>query len=626
MKFTHIHLTNFCNLKEFDADLYDKTIISGFNKEGKSTIRNAILWVLTDKLSDNSAAGDSIRPHDENGKRIDEIEIRADLTVSIDGSEFILTKIQKQKWVKKRGSETQEFQGNENLYEISGVPKKARDFEQFIADNICDTAELPFCMNANAFLSLDSKKRRAKLMSMASDITDDDVIATNPAFEELRNDLKVGTLDELTKRSKGTIATLKKQQQEIPVRIDEANSQRVDYDFSALELERNRLKEQLATIEKQEQEVTDTMQQIMQAKFDLSAIEQKLNADVKEYRHSLELKLANLKTDLRMATDDVTRLENEKEKEQVLIQNNEKAIVEAENQKDAAENRQFDDSESICPKCHQKYPADMIDVLKTDFEKQKQDEMNRLFDYIESLKSGKKSAADKIEEIDKRIADAKSVKDAYAKEISIAENEIANLVLADVSKDAEYTAKKAEIAALEDKAEKSTPNADKAEIKANIADCDRKLAQADTNNKIDDRIEELRAELKSVGEKILNQERLLHLLEEFGKARMEMLEKSVNKYFTIIKWRFFEKQINGGYQDVCKATVSGTDYDGLLNKSDRILCQMDLVMGFQNAIGKKMPVILDDTESIDSDRITDTPDRQLILLMRDDNKLKVEEW
>lgn len=624
MKFTHVHLTNFCNLKEFDADLYDKTIISGFNKEGKSTIRNAVLWVLTDKLSDNSAAGDSIRPHDENGKRIDEIEIRADLTVSIDGSEFILTKIQKQKWVKKRGSETQEFQGNENLYEISGVPKKARDFEQFIADNICDTAELPFCMNANAFLTLDSKKRRAKLMSMASDITDDDVIATNPAFEELRNDLKVGSLDELTKRSKGTIATLKKQQQEIPVRIDEANSQRVDYDFSALELERNGLKEQLADIEKQEQEVTDTMQQIMQAKFDLSAIEQKLNADVKEYRHSLELKLTNLKTDLRMATDDVTRLENEKEKEQVLIQNNEKAIVEAENQKETAANRVFDDSESICPKCHQKYPADMIDVLKADFEKQKQDEMNRLYDYIESLKSGKKSAADKIAEIDKRIADAKSVKDAYAKEISIAENEIANLVLADVSKDAEYTAKKAEIAALEDKAEKSTPNADKAEIKANIADCDRKLAQADTNNKIDDRIEELRAELKSVGEKILNQERLLHLLEEFGKARMEMLEKSVNKYFSIIKFRFWRPLINGGMEEVSQCLVNGTDYDGLLNKSDRLLCQADLVKGFQTANNVELPIALDDCESIDNGRIP-AYSNQMLLFRREDCKLTAKQ-
>ena len=40
--FTHIHIENFCNHKEFDADLFDKTLVSGHNKAGKSTIRNAI--------------------------------------------------------------------------------------------------------------------------------------------------------------------------------------------------------------------------------------------------------------------------------------------------------------------------------------------------------------------------------------------------------------------------------------------------------------------------------------------------------------------------------------------------------------------------------------------------------
>lgn len=622
MKFTHVHLTNFCNLKEFDADLYDKTLVTGHNKAGKSTIRNAILWVLYGNLENGKDAGTSIRPQTEDGKPVDFVDISVSLTVDVDGAEYVLTKTQRQNWVAHRGSEEKTKEGNENIFEISGVPKREKDFKEFVGENICNVSELPFCMSASTFLSLDAKKRRAKVLGLAKAFTDDDVIATNPAFEELRNDLKVGTLDELTKRSKAAIKSLKDKQKELPVRVDEANSQRVDYDFSALELERNRLKEQLATIEKQEQEVTDTMQQIMQAKFDLSAIEQKLNADVKEYRHSLELKLANLKTDLRMATDDVTRLENDKEKEQVLIQNNEKAIVEAENQKDAATNRVFDDSESICPKCHQKYPADMIDVLKADFEKNKQDEMNRLYDYIESLKSGKKSAADKIVEIDKRIADAKSVKDAYAKEISIAENEIANLVLADVSKDTEYVAKKAEIATLEDKAEKSTPNADKAEIKANIADCDRKLAQADVNNQIDDRISELKDEMKSVGEQILNQERILQLLEEFSKAKIAMLEDSVNKYFDVIKWKFYLEQENGSLAETCKILVGGVDYEITLNKSDRILCQMDLCKGFMKAAGVNMPLLADDMESVDPDR-TPKYDGQLILFKRDDSALTV---
>lgn len=620
--FKHIHLSNFCNLKEFDADLSKRTVVAGYNREGKSTIRNSILWVLTDKNADNSAAGDSIRPHDNDGNRIDGLDIVVSLTVDVDGSEFILTKTQRQKWVKKRGSEDREFQGNENLYEISGVPKKAKDFEQFISDNICPMNDLPFCINANAFLSLDAKKRRAKVFGLAKNVSDDDVIATNPAFEELRNDLKVGTLEELVKRSKGSIAALKKTQQELPARIDEAAKQIVNYDFSALELEKNVLEEQLAEYDRMVEESEKLKEQALKARFDLSGIENSLNSEYKDKRHDLEMKLSEMKANLRTVVDDITRLESEQEKAETLVENNEKAIKDASAQMDLAKGRVFDDTELICPNCKQPYPKEREAILRKDFEERNTAELNRLSDYIESLIGGRDNALEKVNAIKKKISDTSSVKAQYEKDISGIENEIANLIMVDPTKDASYVAKMDEITALETKARGCLPTTDKHEIKAKIADVAAKLSHAEMNSRIDDRIAELKEQQKTEGQQILNQERILNLLEKYTIAKIGMLEESVNQYFSIVKWVFFSPQINGGYTEVCKAVVDGTDYDGLLNKSDRILCQMDLCKGFMKAAGVTLPILADDMESVDDSRIPDY-DGQMILFRREDSKLNV---
>ena len=621
---THLTASNFCGIKHIDTDLWQKTLISGRNRAGKSTILLAILWLFTDKTADNSAAGDSIRPHDTNGIREDHTDITVSATVKTESGEYILTKTQRQRWVKKRGCEDREFQGNENLYEISGVPKSAKEFQNFIDENICPVDDLPFCINANTFLSLDTKKRRAKLLSLAKSFTDDDVIATNPAFEELRNDLKIGSLEELMKRSKNQISMLKKEQQEIPVRVDELNSQIVNYDFSALELEKNSLNEQLAEIDKQESEVQTIREQISNAKVELSEIKNSLNSSANEKRHTLELKLSEMKANLRVADDDFTRYVGELEKAKTVAANSEKAIGEAKNQQELITKEVFNSSSLICPKCKQPYPAEMESKMRAEFEQNRADEMNRLNDYIESLTGGKAQAEAKVKALESKMAEIEGVKAALNKDIADAENTLVNTTLVDVTQDAIYKAKMDEITALESKVANSTPTANKLEIRQNIALIEGQLARADANNQIEERIGELRDKLKEVGANILEQERLLYLLEEYNKAKIGMVEDSVNKYFGLIKFRFFEQQINGGYQEVCRATINGTDYDGLLNKSDRLLCQADLVKGFQDAANVELPIMMDDCESIDNERIP-IYKNQMILLRREDCELTVSE-
>lgn len=623
--FKHISISNFCGIKNLDTDLWKKTVVKGKNRAGKSTIRNAIMWVLTGNLVSGKDAGTNIRPQSEDGTPVDFVEISVSLTVSIDGSEYILTKTQKQKWQKKRGSEEKTKEGNENLFEISGVPKRTKDFENFIEENICPISELSYCLNANTFLNLDTKKRREKVLGLAKSFTDDDVIALNPDFEVLRADLKIGTLEELTKRSSATISKLKEEQRNLPVRIDESSKQRVDIDFSALELEKNSLNEQIAEIEKQAAEVQAIRDEVAAAKMELSEIKNNLNGSANEKRHGLELKLSEMKANMRVAEDDFTRYTNDLAKAKTVVANSEKAISEAKMQKSIASDKVFDEGSFICPNCKQPYPKDQEEDQRRKFEENLRNEMNRLEDYIESLTGGKAQEEAKVKALESKIAEIEGVKVALNRDIADAENDLMNTALVDVTQDALYKAKFDEITALESKAANCTPVADKAEIQAKIADIDRQLAQADMNNQIDDRIAELKQQLSDVGNKMLKEEHTLYLLQEFAKAKITLVEESVNKYFDLIRWKFYQTLENGGYQSVCRALVGGVDYDVSLNKSDRILCQLDLCKGFMKSAGVVLPLLADDTESVDDGRIPDY-DGQVILFRRDDTSLTVESW
>lgn len=621
--FKHISISNFCGIKDFDTDLYNKTIIKGYNRQGKSTIINAILWVLTGKLSDNSDAGDSIRPHDDNGIPTDYIDATVSVTVESDGEEYVITKTQRQKWVTKRGSSEKKFEGNENIYEISGVPKKAKDFEQFINDNICPIGDLPFCENANAFLSLDTNKKREKLFGISKSVTDEDVIASDPDFEQLRSDLKVGTPDELVKRTKQTISALKKSQQELPVRIDEVRNSIVEYDFSALELQKNAIKEQMANIDKAAENKASLLKAIGEREKDLVDIENVLTSASREKRHEMEMTLLKVNSNIQDIIHDIRRYEEDRVRERTSITNNEIAIKETQIAIDTALSRDFGENSLVCDKCGQLLPIERQEAARAEFEANKAAEIARHTEYLETLETNKTNAESKIKAIEEKIETLTVSRNEESKKIDELKKEIDSFVGVDFKADAEYKAKEAEIARLKNQYDNLPVPEDKSALMAQLEDIEHKLSQSEVNAKAEERAAELTEEMKAVGQNVLNAEKQLDTIERFIRKKIEMMEDSVNQYFEIIKWRFFVPQINGGYQSVCRATVNGTDYDTLLNKSDKILCRTDLCLGFQKAAGVNLPIMLDDCESIDSDRLPNT-DHQQILLRRDDCKLTVE--
>ena len=202
------------------------------------------------------------------------------------------------------------------------------------------------------------------------------------------------------------------------------------------------------------------------------------------------------------------------------------------------------------------------------------------------------------------------------------------LVEPDVEANEEVIAMKAEINRLHGEVEKSKALSDKRYEAQNILDNLRRnkesmverMSSVDSYNKqLESRKAELEAELADLTAKEMAETRKRDLVKAFELAKIKAVTDKLNSRFKYVKWQMFAEQVNGGYADVCIPTVEGTSYDGLLNHGNKLLAELDIALAFQNFYGVKLPLILDDAESVDVERIPKV-DRQLIVLRREGEK------
>ena len=100
-----ISIENFKGCKQATYDFGGNNCsVYGANATGKTTIVDAFWWLLFNKDSLGNEKF-SVRPLDANGNQIDNVEIKVSAVLLINGVEREFTKVQKQKWVKRRGTD-----------------------------------------------------------------------------------------------------------------------------------------------------------------------------------------------------------------------------------------------------------------------------------------------------------------------------------------------------------------------------------------------------------------------------------------------------------------------------------------------------------------------------------------
>lgn len=674
LKIRSLHMENFKGIKSLDVNFSNKTSIKGQNAAGKTTIFDAFTWLLFNK---NSAGEEkfNVRPLDKDGNRIDNVEIKVAALLDVDGKEMELSKIQKQNWVKKRGTDTVTLQGNVNSFEIDGYPKSEADFKAYVSGLAQSEDMFKMLTNPQYFSSLKWKDQRDILMRLATDVSDVELAQTDAKYAPLLGELeKAPSTDDIRAKFSKALSGWKKKQAEIPVRIDEAMKSKVDVDVAEQELAKVDLDRKIKEIDGKIKNAGNATEELkreeMQLQFDMSGIMQTMNRDMKNMRSELE-------ADLRGCKNELDHFESTISLKEKQISDNEKAITDADTERKKlgeqynAEKAKafdetpyifdeskwiFDESTTVCSLCGQKLPADKIEQLKTDFEerktKAKADAKRKLNDSksdfitqkesnLEEIKAYGFAKKNLIEELTKKNADLQMEIDSLKKQEQgtlTNKEELCKLLSeipeeADYSQNEEYVKLKAEhdkiladIAKLESEgADKVVTDlkAEKSDLQSQLEEVNKVIAQAANNVAIDDRIETLRDEQKEIGQKVADQEQMLYLLEEFIRFKLDKVSESINIHFKTVNFKLFEMQLNGGMKDCCECTVNGVPYSAL-NSGHRIVAGLDIIRSLSELYGVSVPIFVDNAESLNEFNVPDMDTQLILLSVSADKQLKVD--
>lgn len=669
-----LHMENFKGIKSLDVNFSNKTSIKGQNAAGKTTIFDAFTWLLFNK---NSAGEEkfNVRPLDKDGHRIDNVEIKVVAVLDVDGKEVELSKVQKQNWVKKRGTNTVSLQGNPNSYEIDGYPKSEADFKTYVSCLAQSEEMFKMLTNPQYFSSLKWKDQRDILMRLATDVSDVELAQTDAKYAPLLGELeKAPSTDDIRAKFQKALTEWKKKQSEIPVRIDEAEKSKIDVDVAEQELAKADLTRRIAECDKKIENAGSTLGDLrskeMQLQFDMSGIAQTMNRELSNRRSNIDADLCGCKNEM----DHFKATISLKEKQ---IADNAKAIADADAERKKLGEQynsekakafdetpylfdeskwKFDESTTVCSLCGQKLPQDKIESLKADFEQKNADAKARATKQLEDARKafddakgaklkglidkGNACKAD-IERLTKENAklqeDIVALKEQESKALA-KQNDYAKQLSeipaeADYSQNEEYVKLKtehdkilADIAKVESEgADKVVTDlkAEKADLQAQLDEVNKVIAQAANNVAIDDRIETLRDEQKEIGQKVADQEQMLYLLEEFIRFKLDKVSESINSHFKTVNFKLFEMQLNGGMKDCCECTVNGVPYS-TLNSGHRIVAGLDIIRSLSELYGVSVPIFVDNAESLNEFNVPDM-DAQLILLsVSEDKQLKVE--
>jgi hypothetical protein len=642
MKITHVFAQNFCKFygkNTLDTDFSMKTVLSGQNEVGKSTVKRIILDVLNCH-DENDREITGIRPHDENGVEIDDVDIVRAVTFEIDGKAKTLKKVTRQKRNKKG-----EITGSVTDYSINDVPYKMADYNQYINGNMAELGVLPFCLNAMTLLNKSQAEQRLALASYFGTRTDEEICDMFPQFAELKPMFDDGDVDQLKKVCRGKLngvggrngsKGLVEERDEISTRIDTIHSTNEYTDLAELELQKKTYEPQLKEIEDKLSDYNKILEDkqkatedIMNLKFELSDMERKANADNQKKRMELQLQIDDFNASIRKGESMIragkASIENSEREVRFCAENLEKVRADWRKTKELA----FDESSVNCPMCGQKLPEDKIESMRAEFDERKAKNLKALEDKGNALSSDSKELKQAIEDKKKEIADLGAElkeltirRDATAKELGDLPTDI------DMTGNSEYQALKAKIEekekALADENDTSELirklKNERNELLRQVSSVDTKIELGVANNKrIDDSIADLEEKRTNLNQEIADWERKLDLLKEFTRKKNELLQADVNKYLNFATAKLFRPLLNGDTEECCDFTYNGEAYARNLNHGARMLVEVDMCRAFQKVASVNFPIIIDDTESVDDWRIPQI-DNQLILLKHTQDK------
>lgn len=654
--FKSLSLLNFKGIRNLHVSFGENlTVISGRNAAGKTSIADAIMWVLFDVGYD----GNKLEPKtfDKNHEIIKEIPHEAELTLLVDGDQIVLKRTLTDSW---KGSKCM----NTYKYYVDGDVTTAGDFKKIVED-ICPDFVFRRISSATNFCSLPWQKQRELLESLSDQYTTQDITQGDERFGFVVEELKKKSIADLIHHIKYKRKEVQKQLDAVPIRLEELNKSLPEaQDWEALATEKAQLNGKLV-------ELANKIQEIRTGGADkvrLDAIRKKIDFAEKR-KHNMEQGAMNLATE--QATkhqSDVITANIAVKKAQSLVDDLKATMrgyteseIHAKDKKEECErkvvdiNNRFDElsksrwswnaEDGICPHCGQPLPAEDVERIKKEskdrFNERKsnaskkiQEEFNGIHqEYTDAKNILEKLDNDRMVTTNQLVKANKTLKEAEFKkqEVDAEKPKTYEQILAEKE---EYLQVVKEIADLQ--AELNEPSANSDENAEMLVGLEKErepigirynevlqlLVTKETYDRISELIEKAKQDKESYQNQLDELDEKLDLANEYNKKSCQLLEENVNGHFSYVKWSMFTQDLDGNMKTYCECYHDGVPYSRL-NGAAKVNAGIDIANTFSRFYEVSAPMVLDECESV-NDPIYLGGQQQIRLKVTTDDKLKFE--
>lgn len=633
---TGLHLQNFQNIGSIDIDFNGKdTVITGHNGSGKTTVANAISWLLFATASDRTRSF-SPKTVGADGQPVHNLHHIAEATFERDGVPFTLKKDYHEVWTVRRGvldangNRKKEFAGHETDYFIDGRQVKCEEYDRWLSSLFSADDARILTLPLHFALDLDVRTRREKVQSLVGDVPREDILAEDPSLADILDmaDDK-GGVDNLADDLRQDAKNLDSQLKSIPVRISECEQaiRPMDDDLEGTIAAIAAIQDEIAGLKERCSGITDTAatatlrDRLTDLTSRQNAIRRKVddrNGDeLSAWRRTcdahrtacarIEQELTVAKGRVRMGEDDISRFKASRDELTGRIEK--------------IRNTAFTEPlpSRLCPCCGQDLPIERMDeamaaheARRTAFEEERS---RRLQDAMARMTAT--CSDSRLQQLEQELSDARAKAEALSGQLederkALAEAEAARPLTARVDDEEGYADLMDDIArtraALAD-ADRAKEAATKdirekiAALQEEAAQKDKVKVQLEINSRMKDRIAQLNREHAHLLDRNADVKDDLEAIDRLNRTRARLFEKrQLEAFGNGVYFSFFTDQVNGGLKDTCEPMVVTADGRRIpftkASTSEQINGGLRIIEAFSRHMDLSLPIIIDNAEAV----------------------------
>ena len=522
----------------------------------------------------------------------------------------------REKWTKQRGSATEEFSHHTTEYEVDGVPVQKKQYDATVAEHFGINVALltdPFHFSQR----LPWKDRRRLLGEVCGTVSDGQVIEAHAELAELPSILAGRTVEDAMEVLVAAQRSMNKEIDRMPVRIEEAEEAMVDAPDAAAaaqaaeevvagEAEVARLGEEVATIEAGGAVATasaalaECKQAVVTARTDATRDHQaqrSLLACARDEAGEAAYTCRAAYRDADQAVDAVAAqlgvcacvaTEIDKEEEVKLA------------------SPDWDETLGTCTACGQQLEAAKVEEARAAFNAAKAETLRLLQEARDAnatrqagLVHARDAAAEKLLEAEHARDAAEEVHDK-AGEAVIAHGPNPEPNIDDLLAARDAAAARARTLRDDATTAAMDTRAARERVQMVLSEANRVVAAGQAARHQAERVEKLRGDQRRLSAEYEEGARQLYLCETFVRRKASTLEQRVNDHFAVARFKLFKEHQSGGLTEVCETLCDGVPYNTNLNHGAQVNVGIDIVTTLQNHFGRRLPMWVDQCESITS--------------------------